>query len=84
MEERSLREEHLVWLLSALIAFLWGDQLSERLSDWEMSQAHKGGERRRSESLEGMPAHLALMGDTIAQQIGPSAVIPLLAYHLSE
>ncbi|KAL3073195.1 hypothetical protein niasHT_035471 [Heterodera trifolii] len=84
VEERSLHEQHLIGLLSALVAFLWGGQLSDRLTDWEMAQAHKGGDRRRSNTallLEKMPAHL--LDEAVARQISASAVFPLINAHLS-
>ncbi|CAK5098931.1 unnamed protein product [Meloidogyne enterolobii] len=84
VEERAIQEEHLIWLLSALIAYLWGDRLLERVCDWEMSLGYKGGERRRSvpSMFYGeMPAHLE--EEILAEQILQSAVIPLLAHHLS-
>ena len=82
--ERNLQEEHLIWLLSALINFLWGDQLMERIGDWEMALGHKGGERRRSVPtifMADLPSHLMEAG--LAEQILQSAVIPLLGHHLS-
>ena len=84
VQERSLHEEHLIWLLSALTAFLWGDQLMERIGEWEMALGHKGGERRRSVPtvFHGeMPAHLR--EEALLEQILHSVVIPLLAHHLA-
>uniref|UniRef100_A0A914GQW2 UBC core domain-containing protein n=1 Tax=Globodera rostochiensis TaxID=31243 RepID=A0A914GQW2_GLORO len=84
VEERALHDQHLIGLLSALIAFLWGDQLADRLSEWEMAHAHKGGDRRRSGTallLEKMPEHL--LDEAVTRQISASAVIPLLSNHLS-
>uniref|UniRef100_A0A1I8BZC0 Uncharacterized protein n=1 Tax=Meloidogyne hapla TaxID=6305 RepID=A0A1I8BZC0_MELHA len=75
VEERSIQEEHLIWLLSALIAYLWGDRLLERVCDWEMSLGYKGGERRRSvpSMFYGeMPPHLE--DEILAEQILHSQV----------
>lgn len=87
VQERNLQEEHLIWLLSTLIAFLWGDQLMERVGEWEMALGHKGGDRRRSVPTvcddggqTGMPAHLR--EETLSEQILQSAIIPLIGYHL--
>ena len=84
VQERTLQEEHLIWLLSLLIAFLWGDQLLERVGAWEMALGHKGGERRRSvptDFMDEMPVHLKEEG--LAEQVLQSAVIPLLSHHLA-
>lgn len=84
VQERSLHEEHLIWLLSALTAFLWGDQLMERIGEWEMLLGHKGGERRRSVPtvFHGeMPVHLR--EEALLEQILHSVVIPLLGHHLA-
>ncbi|GMT32399.1 hypothetical protein PFISCL1PPCAC_23696, partial [Pristionchus fissidentatus] len=61
VEERLAREEHLIWLLNALIAFIIG-----RDTDLENGRLQGGAE------------HV----DVAADEIGQSALIPLLEYHL--
>uniref|UniRef100_A0A914VVG4 UBC core domain-containing protein n=1 Tax=Plectus sambesii TaxID=2011161 RepID=A0A914VVG4_9BILA len=68
VEERLAREEHLIWLLNAMTAYLYC--ASPDFGDTETA-LDKFAQRQ--------PAHLT---PNIVEQISESAVVPLLEYHL--
>ncbi|GMT04147.1 hypothetical protein PENTCL1PPCAC_26321, partial [Pristionchus entomophagus] len=67
VEERLQREEHLIWLLNALVAFVVGKDDGIVGPSWEETGTIRGG-------IDHVEA--------IASEIGQSALIPLMEYHL--
>ncbi|KAI1730493.1 ubiquitin-conjugating enzyme domain-containing protein [Ditylenchus destructor] len=73
VEERIAQEEHLMWLLSALTTFLWGD--SSKMSDIDV-------ETMRTDRIKTLEASPHLCDELIDQIANESPVISLLEYHL--
>lgn len=67
MEERLLKEEQLIWLLNALTAYIY------RISPDFTTTSYM-------DYMKDQPVHL---GQTVVKEIGESAVIELLEYHLN-